>query len=59
MSFYASVVRPLAFRLDAERAHHMAICVGATMRVFARPLHRLYAIQDSRWGAARIIETPG
>ena len=48
MSFYASVVRPLAFRLDAERAHHMAICVGATMRVFARPLHRLYAIQDSR-----------
>ena len=48
MSFYSSVIRPLAFRLDAERAHHLAIGVGARMRAFARPLHRLNAIKDSR-----------
>ena len=48
MSFYSSVIRPLAFRLDAERAHHLAIGVGASMRAFARPLYRLNAIKDSR-----------
>ena len=48
MSFYTSVVRPLAFRLDAERAHHLAIGIGATIRVFAEPLRQLCAIQDPR-----------
>ena len=48
MSFYTSVVRPLAFRLDAERAHHLAIATAATMRAFARPLHRFAAVDDKR-----------
>jgi dihydroorotate dehydrogenase len=48
MSFYSSVIRPLAFRLDAERAHHLAIGVGARIRAFARPLHWLNAINDPR-----------
>lgn len=48
MSFYSSIVRPLAFRLDAERAHHLAIGIGASTRAFARPLYRLNAIQDPR-----------
>lgn len=48
MSFYASIIRPLAFRLDAERAHHLAIGVAARTRAFARPLYWLNAIKDSR-----------
>jgi dihydroorotate dehydrogenase len=48
MSFYSSVVRPLAFCLEAERAHHLAVGIGATMRVFAQPLRELCAIQDPR-----------
>jgi dihydroorotate dehydrogenase len=48
MSFYSSIVRPLAFRLEAERVHHLAIDVGARMRALARPLRRLNAIQDAR-----------
>jgi len=45
MSFYTSTILPLAFRLDAERAHHLAIGAGAMMRPFARALHRLNAVQ--------------
>jgi dihydroorotate dehydrogenase len=48
MSFYASMIRPLAFRLDAERAHHLAIDLGARARVLAGPLRRLTAIEDAR-----------
>lgn len=48
MSFYTSTILPLAFRLDAERAHHLAIGAGAMMRPFARALHRLNAVQDPR-----------
>jgi dihydroorotate dehydrogenase len=48
MSFYASMIRPLAFRLDAERAHHLAIDLGARARVLAGPLRRLNAIEDAR-----------
>jgi dihydroorotate dehydrogenase len=48
MSLYSSIIRPLAFCLDAERAHHLAIGVGARMRALARPLHRLNTIKDSR-----------
>ena len=48
MSFYTSTILPLAFRLDAERAHHLAIGAGAMMRPFARALYRLNAIEDPR-----------
>jgi dihydroorotate dehydrogenase len=48
MSVYASIVRPLAFRLDAERAHHLTIAVGARLRALAGPLHRFNAIKDAR-----------
>ena len=31
MSVYTSLIRPLAFRLEAEQAHHLAIKLGANM----------------------------
>lgn len=39
MTFYSRLVRPLIFRLDAERAHHLAIGVAARAAV-ALPLVR-------------------
>ncbi len=48
MSFYASIVRPLAFRLEAERAHHLAIAAGARLRPLTGPLARLSAVKDAR-----------
>lgn len=48
MSFYASIVRPLAFRFDAERAHHLALAAGAWLRPLAGPLARFTAVSDVR-----------
>jgi dihydroorotate dehydrogenase len=28
MTFYSALIRPLAFRLDPETAHHLAIAAG-------------------------------
>ena len=48
MSVYTSLIRPLAFRLEAERAHHLAIKLGASMAWAAPGLGSLLAVSDSR-----------
>ncbi len=48
MGLYSSIVRPLAFRLDAERAHHLAIAAGARLRALAGPLYRFTVVKDAR-----------
>ena len=48
MGFYSSVVRPLAFRLEAERAHHFAIALGAGTAWVAPALRPLLAIKEPR-----------
>jgi dihydroorotate dehydrogenase len=46
MGFYSSLVRPLAFRLDAEHAHHLAIKLGANMAWAAPGLGSLLSVSD-------------
>ena len=48
MSVYTSLIRPLAFRLEAERAHHLAIKLGANMAWAAPGLGPLLAVADRR-----------
>jgi hypothetical protein len=48
MSFYSTVVRPLAFSLEAERAHHLAIKLGASMAWAAPGLGSLLSVADPR-----------
>ncbi len=48
MGFYSSVVRPMAFRLDAEQAHNLAIRLGANMAWAAGGLRPLLAVDDLR-----------
>jgi len=46
MGLYSSVVRPLAFCLEAERAHHLAIKLGANMAWTAPGLAPLLAVDE-------------
>ena len=46
MSVYTSLIRPLAFRLEAERAHHLAIKLGANMAWAAAGLRPLLAVTE-------------
>jgi dihydroorotate dehydrogenase len=48
MSVYTSVVRPLAFRLEAERAHQLAIKLGGSVAWAARAVRPLLAVSDPR-----------
>ena len=48
MSIYTSLLRPLAFRLEAEHAHHLAIKLGSKMNWTARWLRPLLAVSDKR-----------
>jgi dihydroorotate dehydrogenase len=48
VSLYSTFVRPVAFRLDAERAHHLAIGVAARMSWAAPALRALFAVEDPR-----------
>ena len=48
MSVYTSLIRPLAFRLEAEQAHHLAIKLGANMAWAAPGLAPLLAVSDPR-----------
>lgn len=48
MGFYSTIVRPLAFRLEAERAHDLAIGVGAGLGWAAPVLHALVKVSDPR-----------
>lgn len=48
MGFYSTVVRPLAFRLEAEQAHQLAVKLGANMAWAAPGLAPLFAVTDPR-----------
>ncbi len=48
MGLYTSVVRPLAFRLEAERAHHLAIKLGGSVAWAAPALRPLLDASDAR-----------
>jgi dihydroorotate dehydrogenase (fumarate)/dihydroorotate dehydrogenase len=48
MGFYSTIVRPLAFCLEAERAHDVAIGLGAGLGWAARSLHSVLAVPDPR-----------
>ena len=48
MGLYTSIVRPLAFRLEAEHAHHLAIKLGGTVAWAAPALRPLLAVSDPR-----------
>lgn len=45
MGVYSSLVRPLAFRLDAERAHHLAIGLGSSL-AWAAPAMRHWTVHE-------------
>lgn len=48
MGLYRAIVRPLLFRLDAERAHHLALAAASAAAPFAGPLRRLLAVDNPR-----------
>jgi dihydroorotate dehydrogenase (fumarate)/dihydroorotate dehydrogenase len=48
VSLYSTFVRPLAFRLDAERAHHLAIGTAARLGWAAPALRAVMAVEDKR-----------
>src|SRR5215204_4148203 len=48
MGLYTSIVRPLAFRLEAERAHHLAIKLGGSVAWAAPALRPLLAVSEPR-----------
>jgi len=52
MGLYAAIARPLLFRLDAERAHHLALAAAAGLAPLAGPLRRLLAVDDPRLAVA-------
>jgi dihydroorotate dehydrogenase len=48
MGIYSTFIRPLAFRLDPERAHRMAIELGAAVAPFSGVLRSALAVADPR-----------
>ena len=48
MGFYSTLVRPLAFRLEAEDAHPLALKLGASMAWVAGTIVTLLSLTDSR-----------
>jgi dihydroorotate dehydrogenase len=48
MNLYSTLIRPLAFRLDPERAHHFAIAAGASLGWAAGPMRAATAVRDAR-----------
>jgi dihydroorotate dehydrogenase len=48
MSLYSTFVRPLAFRLDPEAAHHLAIAAGARLGWAAQAMRGAPHIDDPR-----------
>ena len=48
MGLYTSIVRPLAFRLEAERAHHLAIKLGGGVAWAAKAVRPLLDASDAR-----------
>src|ERR1700742_4861297 len=48
MTLYASFIRPLAFRMDPEAAHHLAIAAGARMGWASRVMRGATQVRDER-----------
>ena len=48
MSIYAMVFRPLAFRLDPETAHHLAMAAGARLGWAAGAMRTAMSVDDDR-----------
>jgi dihydroorotate dehydrogenase len=48
MTFYSALIRPLAFRLDPETAHHLAIAAGHAFGWAGRAMRVATAIDDKR-----------
>jgi dihydroorotate dehydrogenase (fumarate)/dihydroorotate dehydrogenase len=48
MTVYSTFLRPLAFRLDPETAHHLAIAAGARLGWAAGAMRATAAIDDAR-----------
>ena len=45
---YSNLIRPLAFRLDPETAHHLAIAAGARLGWAARTMRAAMRVDDDR-----------
>jgi dihydroorotate dehydrogenase len=48
MSFYSTFIRPLAFRLEPETAHHLAIAAGARLGWAASAMRAATLVEDER-----------
>src|SRR6202166_3676408 len=48
MTIYSTFLRPLAFRLDPETAHHLAMAAGARLGWAAGAMRATAAIADAR-----------
>jgi hypothetical protein len=48
MGFYSTLVRPIAFRLEAEQAHQLALKLGANVAWAAPALQPMLAVADPR-----------
>ncbi len=48
MSLYSTLIRPLAFQLDPETAHHLAIATGARLGWASSAMRAATAIDDER-----------
>ncbi len=50
MTLYSTLIRPLAFRLDPETAHHLAIAIGARLGFAAGMMRAATRVDDGRLG---------
>src|SRR3982074_3083723 len=48
MTIYSTFIRPLAFRLDPETAHHLAIAAGARLGWAAGAMRAALCVDDDR-----------
>lgn len=48
MTLYSTLIRPLAFRLDPETAHHLAITAGARLGWASKAMRRATRIDNDR-----------
>src|SRR6476659_8806153 len=47
MNFYSTLIRPLVFRLDPERAHRFAVAAAASLEWAAGPMRAVTAVEDA------------
>src|ERR1700716_75566 len=48
MTIYTATIRPLAFRLDPETAHHLAIAAAARLGWAAGAIRAAMCVEDAR-----------